>query len=89
MDYYEYIQSPEWQQVRKRALGYWGYKCAICCSTEALQVHHRTYEHLGQEHPTDVIVLCDECHELYSRKLPRWYGWLGRISSKIFDGVRW
>src|SRR5215475_10158177 len=27
-----------------------------------LEVHHLTYERLGNEHPDDLIVLCPQCH---------------------------
>lgn len=28
-----------------------------------LEVHHRTYERVGNERPADVIALCKACHE--------------------------
>jgi hypothetical protein len=35
-----------------------------------LEAHHRTYEHMGDEMPEDITVLCHNCHSLYSRYLP-------------------
>lgn len=65
MRYDEYIRSPRWNAVRRWALERADYRCQVCNGPQALQVHHRTYENLGHEHPGDVIVLCGSCHELY------------------------
>lgn len=32
-----------------------------------LDVHHRTYERLGNESPDDLTVLCRDCHKLFSQ----------------------
>lgn len=39
--------------------------CADCGAGERLQVHHLTYDHVGEEylHLKDLIVLCEECHK--------------------------
>lgn len=68
IDYYEYIQSPEWKKKRDVCLAYWDNRCAICFSPDNLHVHHRTYDRLGHEQFTDLIVLCDDCHALYHGK---------------------
>jgi 5-methylcytosine-specific restriction endonuclease McrA len=44
---------------------FWGKHCAVCNSPDNLQVHHRRYDHLGEERITDVILLCDECHRKF------------------------
>jgi 5-methylcytosine-specific restriction endonuclease McrA len=38
--------------------------CQLCPATTALQVHHRTYAHRGQEYQylEDLVVLCETCH---------------------------
>jgi hypothetical protein len=72
VDYYEYIQSPEWKRKADEAKRAVGYRCQICNrhkSEVTLDAHHRTYERLGHELPQDITVLCRDCHELYeSRK---------------------
>lgn len=61
--YDEYIQSPEWQAKREKVLIFWSGRCALCNSPRMVEVHHRTYERLGHELLTDLIPLCDTCHE--------------------------
>lgn len=66
MNYYEYIQSAEWQaranEAKRRAL----YRCQICNSPNNLIAHHRTYNRLGKERPEDITILCSSCHDLFS-----------------------
>ena len=69
MKYDEYLQSERWQKKRQEAPKFWGYKCALCYSSEKLHVHHRTYYRLGNELPTDVIVLCSSCHDRHHEVL--------------------
>jgi len=69
MPYKEYLKTEHWQEVRKAALKKAGYKCALCGSTEHLNVHHRTYENRGDEDIKDVIVLCQNCHAKFHDKL--------------------
>ena len=88
-NYLSYLQSPEWQQLRTRAMAHYGGSCVICNSRDNLQVHHRTYERLGQELITDVTVLCDRCHELYRRNLPHFYPWLGWAPKELFEGIKY
>ena len=64
MDYYDFLETPYWkaiaEYIRKRA----DYKCQLCNSTENLNVHHRTYEHHGDElnNLRDLICICEDCH---------------------------
>jgi hypothetical protein len=61
--YHEYLASPEWRSRREWALERADHRCQLCNSTRTpLHVHHRTYERLGAEFPSDVIVLCEACH---------------------------
>ena len=57
-------KSIAWKSVREWALQRAGYKCEECGCDFSLQVHHKTYSRLGKEHPDDLIVLCQVCHEL-------------------------
>lgn len=65
MAYEEYLKTPEWQERRKKALAYAKHRCQVCNSKDNLNVHHRTYERLGEELPSDLTVLCYECHRLF------------------------
>lgn len=69
-NYKEYLKSPEWKErsadAKKRA----GYRCQVCNRSRedgiVLESHHRTYERVGHEDPSDITVLCDICHGLFS-----------------------
>lgn len=67
--YTEYLKSPEWRKRADAALYRADYRCQICNSRYSLQVHHRTYEDLGNEDPIDLTVLCNKCHRLFSKRL--------------------
>lgn len=71
VDYQEYLQSPAWKFKRECVLAFWDHSCALCSSPERVEVHHRTYERLGRELLTDLIVLCEKCHEEHHEKLGR------------------
>lgn len=65
-DYQSYIGSPEWASTRSR---YWEdpdtlKTCAVCGTTEALALHHRTYDRVGAEHLDDLTPACPNCHRL-------------------------
>lgn len=63
--YAAYLKTEHWQQTRAKALKRAGYKCQLCAATERLDVHHNTYERLGGEKPTDMVVLCRDCHKTH------------------------
>jgi 5-methylcytosine-specific restriction endonuclease McrA len=64
-EYSRYINSFAWKQKRSVALERAQYRCEICgfskCS-KTLEVHHKTYERFQNELPTDLMVVCTECH---------------------------
>lgn len=62
-EYRAYLQSPHWKEVSAQCKERYDNKCAICGSTEDLNVHHWTYERIGDEHPQDLICLCRSCHK--------------------------
>lgn len=76
--YREYIQSKEWQAVRKR---YWASKmpkeCYGCGKPKhpGMHLHHRTYKNLGNERLMDLVPVCQPCHRdihyLYDSD-PKW-----------------
>ena len=66
--YYEYLRSDEWREKAERAKAEAGNRCQTCNRSRAetqLEAHHRTYEHLGNERPGDITVLCRDCHQLF------------------------
>lgn len=64
--YERYIGSPEWAVKRDEILARDGNRYQTCWRTSReveLEVHHKTYESLGDENPAHLITLCRECHE--------------------------
>lgn len=68
--YSQYLQSPQWNKTRKRALHRVGFRCQLCNAHDTvLHVHHRNYSRLGSEKPADLLVLCKNCHEKFHREI--------------------
>lgn len=64
--YPEYLKSEEWQNRRADALHRARYACQLCnASDNGLDVHHRTYERVFNEWPSDLTVLCRDCHRKF------------------------
>lgn len=59
--YQGYLKTPHWRRFSasiKKKRG----KCEQCGSRYRLEVHHKHYKNVGFEKPSDVLVLCHECH---------------------------
>ncbi len=73
IDYHEYIKSAAWRKRAMSAKRRAKWRCQVCNSKgkhATLDAHHRTYERLGNEWPADLVVLCRECHALFSKRMP-------------------
>ena len=66
-DYNNYLRSPEWKERRKIALERAKHRCQLCNSAKHLEVHHRTYDRFKHELPEDLTVLCQNCHQKFSK----------------------
>jgi len=73
MTYEEYLQTDHWQRKRAEALRFWNYRCMLCYSNTNLIAHHRTYHRLGYELPTDIVILCEPCHERHHKVIEHDY----------------
>lgn len=62
-EYKRYIASSKWYYKRMDALEFHGKKCKACGSVQKLDVHHLTYDRLGNEFLSDLIILCRPCHD--------------------------
>ena len=60
--YQAYLLSDTWARKRRLMLKWAKGKCEECGDRFALEVHHRTYAHLGNEPRKDLAVLCPPCH---------------------------
>lgn len=63
IDHHEYIKTEAWQKQRQRVFRRDKFRCVLCGSATNLEVHHITYKRLGAEDISDLITLCDDCHE--------------------------
>lgn len=68
MSYQSYISSHAWRAspARLGELRASGFRCRVCNAGRdevRLEVHHRTYAHLGRERVSDLTTLCRDCHE--------------------------
>jgi len=61
--YNRYIKSDEWKQKRDQRIKLDKNKCKNCGSNIRLQVHHKDYCSFGIEDISDLVTLCDECHD--------------------------
>ena len=61
--YEEYLKTAAWAEKRKAAKERAKYRCQTCgVSHRKINAHHNTYERLGDELPSDLLVLCEPCH---------------------------
>lgn len=70
--YARYLKSSEWKERRDlvmlRAQGI----CEGCRRRKATEVHHTTYENVGEELLFQLVAVCRECHDrLHASILPR------------------
>jgi len=61
-EYIEYLRSDEWREKRKEFLEEADYECEEC-GERATEVHHLSYDNIGEEDTDDVEILCHECHK--------------------------
>jgi hypothetical protein len=62
LPYVDYLQTSWWRGLRNQALREADYRCRECGTKRDLEVHHLTYERLGDELLDDLEVLCRGCH---------------------------
>lgn len=61
-DYDDYLLSPAWSDVKRRYRASDMPQMCACGATKGLQMHHKTYERVGQERLEDLAVMCKTCH---------------------------
>lgn len=66
--YKDYLRSEKWQEKRKERLLQDGYRCQLCGTGKNLEVHHVTYERIGNEKISDLVTLCNNCHQFVHKK---------------------
>ena len=66
--YLSYLKSETWRKRRYAALERAGFRCELYPETDNLQVHHLSYERLGNEDPNDLLVICTGHHWIEDTK---------------------
>lgn len=62
IDYYDYIQSLAWTELREEALKRAGYRCEKC-GAKTKEVHHVNYpEDFSEDRIENLQALCKACH---------------------------
>ena len=63
-------------QIRKSVYRRDGYRCALCDSTEGLQIHHVVLRSQGgTDYPQNLITLCWKCHAVaHGVRMPEYGG---------------
>ena len=69
--YLTYLDSAEWRERRREIIEARGRECEYCGETEGLELHHLTYERLGEELDEDLVLLCEACHRRADRRRVR------------------
>ena len=60
--YEKYLDSPAWDRKRKLVIERDKDIC-VRCRAEGRVVHHKTYDNIGKEPLSDLIFLCEKCHD--------------------------
>ena len=70
-NYKTYLESQHWQDLKKK---YYKSKlvkkinnkivCFSCEQSKPLSLHHKTYKRMGNEKLNDLVLLCQDCHDL-------------------------
>ncbi len=59
--YKDILNSPKWKETARKAKECCP-RCWVCADSQALEVHHLTYERLEEENANDLVVLCRRHH---------------------------
>lgn len=62
--YNEYLKTNHWIKFKTQYAKTHPKVCNMCYGTKYIELHHITYERIGNESDTDVVWLCRKCHKL-------------------------
>lgn len=60
--YTEYLESTAWRMKRQAVMTRADNWCEGCRARQAVQVHHLTYKHVGNEFLFELVAVCLDCH---------------------------
>ena len=61
--YQSHLHSDKWRDLCRRVWQRDGGNCQGCLRATGAHVHHKTYEHMGDELLFELVLLCRSCHE--------------------------
>lgn len=64
-----HLKSQKWKDLRELRLKIDKYQCCVCHEKKPLEIHHLTYDRLGNESINDLRSLCRDCHQHQHDKL--------------------
>ena len=62
-EYSTYLKSDKWKRKKEKYFALYGKRCAICRSGMKVQIHHMSYQHMGNEPLSDLVALCAVHHK--------------------------
>lgn len=75
--YSDYLNSNHWKSLRQNILSQRNNTCEQCRTRLTpywLHLHHLTYDRVGREHNSDLLLVCKPCHEkIHGRSLGNIY----------------
>ena len=84
-NYADYLASKHWRNLKSRVRSVKTNQfCFICKRTNHLHVHHKTYDRLGNEHTSELMYLCETCHQNVHDRINR----PGRKKEKLYNTAR-
>jgi hypothetical protein len=66
--YAQYLETDAWQAIRAKVLRRANGVCEGCMDARPTEIHHLTYQHVGQELLFELVALCRPCHEAAHRE---------------------
>ena len=71
--YKEYLHTYHWKEKREAVLADRNFQCQLCkgeLHSMNYHVHHKTYENIGHERMSDLMLLCADCHKKLHESIP-------------------
>ena len=62
--YNAYLASPAWKSKRELILKRDNHICQFCQTATATQIHHLSYDNLGNESEFELLSVCYSCHQI-------------------------
>ena len=69
----EYLNTRHWRRIRKYIYDKREGVCERCgqkYESAHMNVHHKTYEHIGDEREDELCLLCEHCHAIVHGNMP-------------------